>query len=181
MIRIDEQHTTAPPDRAFLVAADVERWPEILPHYRWVRFREQRGFGRGVVEMAAWRDFGGPLRWPTWWLSEMNADADEPIVRYRHIDGITRGMDVRWEFHEAGSGTLVRIVHEWDGPAWPVIRSVAANAVIGPHFVSAIATRTLAGICAEAERPVPAGEPGAAPAPDTGQATPTDRETHQHG
>ena len=152
MIRIDERPTSASPSRAFRVAADVERWPDVLPHYRWVRFREKRDFGHGIVEMAAWRDFGGPLRWPTWWLSEMESDPTVPIVRYRHIDGITRGMDVRWEFvATAGEGTLVRIVHEWGGPRWPLIGGIAASHVIGPHFVSAIARRTLAGICAAAE------------------------------
>lgn len=152
MIRIDERISTAPRDTLFQVAADVERWPDILPHYRWVRFHEQADFGVGTVEMAAWRDFGGPLRYPTWWKSEMEADPATPIVRYRHVGGITRGMDVRWEFLDAASGTLVRVVHEWDGPAWPVIGGFAATRVIGPHFVSAIARRTLAGVCEEAER-----------------------------
>ncbi len=152
MIRTDDRVTAAPPEAVFQVAADVERWPDILPHYRWVRFQRKTGFGRGVVEMAAWRDFGGPLRYPTWWASEMEADPDEPVVRYKHVDGITRGMDVVWEFHPTDAGTRVRIVHEWDGPPWPLIRSIAANWVIGPHFVSAIAQRTLAGICREAER-----------------------------
>lgn len=151
MIRTDDRVTTAPVDLVFRVAADVERWPEILPHYRWVRFREKQGFGKGVVEMAAWRDFLGPLRYPTWWLSEMTADPDEPVVRYRHVGGITRGMDVVWQFHRANEGTLVRIVHEWEGPSWPLIGGIAASAVIGPHFISAIAQRTLAGVCAEAE------------------------------
>lgn len=152
MIRIDDRVTTAPIDLAFRVAADVEGWPDILPHYRWVRFREKQGFGQGVVEMAAWRDFIGPIRYPTWWVSEMAADPDPPVVRYRHIDGITSGMDVAWEFEERPHGVGVRIVHAWDGPGWPLINGIAANGVIGPHFVSVIARRTLAGICAEAER-----------------------------
>ncbi|NIP80829.1 MAG: hypothetical protein GWM90_17075 [Gemmatimonadetes bacterium] len=152
MTRTDELVTSAPADIVFRVAADVERWPEILPHYRWVRFREKQGFGRGVVEMAAWRDFAGPLRYPTWWASRMDADPDVPIVRYHHVDGITRGMDVAWEFFPEDGGTRVRIIHEWDGPAWPLIRGIAADAVIGPHFISAIARRTLAGVGAEAER-----------------------------
>ena len=156
MIRIDEHATPASPSRVFRTAADVERWPDILPHYRWVRFREKRGFADGIVEMAAWRDFGGPLRWPTWWLSEMHSDPDAPLVTYRHIGGITKGMDVRWEFIPAvGGGTLIRLVHEWDGPEWPLISGIAANLVIGPHFVSAIARRTLAGVCAAAEAAAP--------------------------
>lgn len=152
MITVDEKLMRAPADDCFRVAADVERWPEILPHYRWVRFSEKQSFGRGRVEMAAWRDFAGPLRYPTWWESEMDARPDEPAVRYHHVNGITRGMDVIWEFHEQSGGTLVRIVHEWDGPGWPLIGKIAAEHVIGPHFVSVIASRTLAGVAAEAER-----------------------------
>jgi ribosome-associated toxin RatA of RatAB toxin-antitoxin module len=152
MIRIDERLSTSSPDLLFKVAADVERWPEILPHYRWVRFLEKGSSGRGTVEMAAWRDFLGPIRYPTWWVSHMETDPAVPIVRYRHVDGITRGMDVSWEFIRAAGSTLVRVIHEWPGPSWPLIGGLAARHVIGPHFVSAIARRTIAGVCAEAER-----------------------------
>jgi ribosome-associated toxin RatA of RatAB toxin-antitoxin module len=159
MIRIDERTSHAPPSLLFRAAADVERWPDILPHYRWVRFRDRRGFAHGVVEMAAWRDFLGPIRYPTWWVSEMESDDAVPVVRYRHIDGITRRMDVSWEFLPREDGTLVRVTHEWDGPPWPLIGRFAATHVIGPHFVSVIASRTLAGVCAEAERQA-AASPG---------------------
>ena len=138
----------------FRLAADVERWPEILPHYRWVRMLERRADG-GRVEMAAWRPFGpAPLRYPTWWVSEMwvEPDGGQPVIRYRHIDGITAGMDVRWQLTTAaGGGVAVEIVHRWSGPAWPLVGSLAANLVIGPVFVHGIASRTLAGIRATAE------------------------------
>jgi len=151
MKTIDETVCMAPVDVAFKVAADVEGWPAILPHYRWVKFRSKTGFAEGIVEMAAWRPFG-PLKYPTWWLSEMTHDPDEHTVFYRHIGGITRGMDVRWQVSEAeGGGSLLRIVHEWDGPEWPMIGSFAANAVIGPHFIHVIASLTLAGIARAAE------------------------------
>jgi ribosome-associated toxin RatA of RatAB toxin-antitoxin module len=149
---VDEQIARAPADLCWQVAADVERWPEILPHYRWVRFVRKDGFASGVVEMAAFRDFG-PARWPTWWMSEMRCDAERRTVRYRHVDGITRGMDVVWEVCPlADDLSHLRIVHTWTGPDWPLIGEIAANAVIGPHFVSAIAGRTLAGVAREAER-----------------------------
>ena len=44
------------------------------------------------------------------------------------------------------------IVHEWDGPAWPLIGKLAARMVIGPVFVHGIASRTLAGLAHAAER-----------------------------
>ncbi|HEX7118785.1 MAG TPA: SRPBCC family protein [Longimicrobiales bacterium] len=156
MTTIDVHVMNAPAATCFRVAADVERWPVILPHYRWVRFHEKRSFGVGRVEMAAWRDFVGPLRYPTWWVSEMRADPDEPAIYYRHVDGITRGMVVKWAFEpRADDTTRVVITHAWDGPPWPLIGGFAWRRVIGPHFVSAIARRTLAGVAAAAERTAP--------------------------
>lgn len=144
MITVDRLVMRAPRDRVFAAAADVERWPAILPHYRYVRLLDRRPDG-GLVEMSANRPFG-PLDWPTWWTSEMWIDPGRHEVRYRHVRGITTGMDVVWRLAEHADGTDVTIVHEWDGPAWPLIRWPAANWVIGPVFVHGIASRTLAGI-----------------------------------
>jgi hypothetical protein len=69
-----------------------------------------------------------------------------PAVRFRHVGGITSGMDVEWTFEPVAHGTRVRIVHLWNGPRWPVIGTLAARAVIGPVFVHGIASRTLAGL-----------------------------------
>lgn len=157
MLTTDRIIIRAPIDRVFAIAVNVERWPEILAHYRWVRMLERRPDG-GRVEMAAWRPFGPPpLRYPTWWVSEMHVDTGlrgEPVIRYRHVAGITTGMDVRWELQETGEGGMVtvEVVHRWAGPAWPLVGRLAANAVIGPVFVHGIASRTLAGIRRRAER-----------------------------
>jgi ribosome-associated toxin RatA of RatAB toxin-antitoxin module len=147
---VDTLWVPVSPERVFRHAADVERWPEILPHYRWVRMRERRPDGSGVVEMAAYRPFG-PFNWPTWWTSEMWVDSERREVRYRHVAGVTRGMDVLWTVEPEGTGTRATIVHQWTGPGWPVIGGIAAAWVIGPVFVSGIATRTLAGIGRAAE------------------------------
>ena len=151
MLRVDEFLASAPSEACFRAGADVERWPEILPHYRWVRFREKLGFAEGIVEMAAWRSFGA-FKYPTWWVSKMWHDADIPVVHYKHIEGITRDMDVRWEFEPRGDNTLIRVVHDWTGPSWPLIGRLAATTIIGPGFISAIAKRTVAGVAAEATR-----------------------------
>lgn len=151
MITIDEQFVDAPVAVCFDVAADVERWPLILPHYRWVRFHSKEGFGEGIVEMSAWRQFAAGLKYPTWWVSRMRSDEHEPAVYYEHIDGITTGMTVKWQLEARGTKTFIRLLHEWTGPAWPLIGAFAASRVIGPHFVSAIAQKTLAGVAREAE------------------------------
>jgi ribosome-associated toxin RatA of RatAB toxin-antitoxin module len=146
MITHNEIQMNASPARCFEVAADVERWPEILSHYRQVRFRRREGFGRGLVEMAARRMFGR-AGYPVWWLSEMWADESVPVVRYRHVGGITKGMDVEWRFHPDGAATRVEIVHDWPrGPGWPLIGRFAADRVIGPVFIHNVAGMTLEGV-----------------------------------
>ncbi|HJQ21756.1 MAG TPA: SRPBCC family protein [Gemmatimonadaceae bacterium] len=153
MRTVDERLVRAPADRMFAIAADVERWPALLPHYRYVRFRE-RMHGTGVVEMSANRPFGF-LHWPTWWVSLMEiqhlAGATQPVIRFRHIEGITRGMDVSWTFEPVTNGTRVTVLHLWNGPSWPIVGATAARVVIGPVFVHGIASRTLEGLARAAE------------------------------
>ena len=155
MTTIDERLVRAPVDVIFRLAADVARWPEHLPHYRYVRFDERRADGGGLVAMSANRPFG-IVGWPTWWTSLMSvtdSSATRPSIRFRHVRGITTGMEVEWTF-EAGRDdeAVVRIVHVWNGPPWPMIGPLAARAVIGPVFVHGIAWRTLAGLARVAER-----------------------------
>ena len=105
--------------------------------------------------MSANRPFG-PLDWPTWGLSEMEVRApggkQAPAIRFRHVGGITTGMDVEWSFTPDPGGTHVRILHVWNGPRWAGIGSIAATTVIGPIFIHGIASRTLAGLAHAAER-----------------------------
>jgi len=154
METVDEQLVRAPAPAIFAVVRDVEHWPAHLAHYRWVRFQGPGGPAGGIVEMAAWRPFG-VLRWPTWWRSAMEVDDARPAVRFRHLAGITKGMEVEWSFTPEGRDTRVRIVHAWDGPRWPLIGVWAATVVIGPVFVHGIASRTLAGLARVAERAEP--------------------------
>jgi hypothetical protein len=85
----------------------------------------------------------------------------DPSIRFRHVDGITRGMDVEWSFTPwrerftpptTPLATFVRIVHEWDGPRWPLVGPTVASGVIGPVFIHAIAARTLFGLATVAEQ-----------------------------
>jgi ribosome-associated toxin RatA of RatAB toxin-antitoxin module len=150
MRTVDRKSMKAPIDRVFRAAMDVEQWPALLSHYRWVRVLERREDG-GLVEMAAWRPFGR-LKYPTWWVSEMRVDRGGWAVHYRHVRGITTGMDVVWQLEGSSEGTQVTIVHQWSGPRWPLVGPAAADWVIGPVFVQGIASRTLAGIARHVER-----------------------------
>jgi ribosome-associated toxin RatA of RatAB toxin-antitoxin module len=163
METVDERVVRASVSEIFSLVRQVQHWPAYLAHYRFVHMRERATDGGGIVEMSASRPFG-LVNWPTWWLSEMSVDMDAPNVRFRHIGGITRRMDVEWSFHPRanGEGTLVRLVHVWDGPHWPLIGVVAATAVIGPVFVHGIASRTLDGLARVAEQHQPSAAGGAA-------------------
>lgn len=167
MVTLDEGRVRAAPATVFALVCDVARWPAHLAHYRYVRVRESDGAGGGIVEMAANRPFG-PVGWPTWWLSEMQVLPAVHAVRFRHIGGITTGMDVEWRIDGDSGSSYVTLTHVWNGPGWPLVGRLAARAVIGPVFVHGIATRTLAGLARVAEA-VAARRPNA---PDAPEATP---------
>ncbi len=150
METVDARFVRADVTTTFDIVRDVEHWPAHLAHYRFVRFRERASDGGGLVEMSANRPFGA-VNWPTWWLSEMSVDRERPAVRFRHVGGVTTGMDVEWAFAARDGGTQVTLLHVWDGPRWPLIGLFAATQVIGPVFVHGIAERTLAGLAAVAE------------------------------
>lgn len=135
----------APAAPVYALAADVLRWPELLPHYRWVTLLERKG-GTSLVEMAARR--GGI---PVWWQAVQQLFPNEPRITFRHVAGLTRGMEVEWSFHERDGRTLVRIAHALT-LHWPLIGEWAADEVVGPQFVDYIARRTLRCFAAAAEQ-----------------------------
>ena len=140
------------------LAADVERWPELLPHYRWVTLLEGGG-DRKVVEMAARRD-RIPVKWRA--VQEIHRDGATPVITYHHIGGVTKGMDVDWTFEQVDDVVRVRIRHDFQ-PPWPIVGGPVSRWIIGPQFVANIAGKTLATIKAtvEAERAAAGHQPSA--------------------
>ncbi len=151
MRTVDRITIKASPSLVWPYAANIESWPVWLSHYRAVTRQSGVQGGAGEVTMAAYRPFG-PLGWPTWWRSAMTTDPVQHRITYRHIGGVTTGMDVLWTIEPTAEGwSNVTIVHEWQGPRWPLIGRFAADRIIGPVFVSGIAQRTLAGLARAAE------------------------------
>lgn len=122
------------------LAAAVERWPQILPHYRWVRVLEEDGEGRRLVEMAALRG-----RIPVRWRAEQRLFPDVPRITFKHVGGVTKGMEVEWAFAPLDDGVRVSILHDLERglASWPLIGGFAAERIVGPFFVSNIAGKTL--------------------------------------
>ncbi|HMD03163.1 MAG TPA: SRPBCC family protein [Candidatus Baltobacteraceae bacterium] len=134
----------APPERIYRLAAATERWPEYLPHYRSVRVLEERGETR-VVAMAARRDWI-----PIQWIAEQTNDPARPAIRFRHVRGWTRGMEVEWTFEPLGDGTRVTIEHHLRF-RFPVAAEWLGEHVVGGFFIEYVARKTLARMKALAE------------------------------
>jgi hypothetical protein len=137
-------HVRAPFERIFPLAAEIERWPERLPHYRYVR-RLATSDGERRFSMGARR---GPI--PVRWEAVQRPLPEERRIEFTHTGGVTRGMEVAWRFEPRDGGWDVSIDHALE-LRWPIIGGLAARHVIGPQFIDAIAGRTLRRVKALAE------------------------------
>jgi len=131
-------------ERIYELASATERWPEILPHYRYVRVLERHGATR-VVAMSAWQDVF-PLRW----VAEQTNDPRTPHIAFRHVRGWTRGMDVDWIFEPTATGTRVTIEHRLRF-LFPVAAEWLGKHLVSDYFIHGVAAKTLARMKALAE------------------------------
>ena len=134
----------APPQAVYALGAATERWPEILPHYRYVRVLERHGATR-VVAMSAWQDVF-PLRW----VAEQTNDPATPHIAFHHVRGWTRGMDVDWIFEPTASGTRVTIEHRLRF-LFPVAAEWLGQHLVSDYFIHGVAAKTLARVKVLAE------------------------------
>jgi uncharacterized membrane protein len=113
----------APLDTIFATTANLDNWPKLLPHYRWIRRLDAH-----TVQMAAQRGW-----LPIQWTSRFEARDGE--LHFHHLRAFTRGMDVKWTFTQTPDGVLVRISHELD--RWYA-------GLLARYFIHPVASRTLA-------------------------------------
>ncbi|MEY2546142.1 MAG: hypothetical protein QOG48_1259 [Verrucomicrobiota bacterium] len=125
----------APKMSIFETAANLELWPKILPHYRYVHYLT-RGQDRHVVVMAA-THAGIPIKW----TSEEIIDRERMEVRFNHLKAFTKGMHVVWTFTDTPDGVRVEIVHDLDFRI-PLLAPIA-DPIIGDFFTYNVANKTL--------------------------------------
>jgi ribosome-associated toxin RatA of RatAB toxin-antitoxin module len=125
----------APKMKVFETAANLELWPKILPHYRYIHYLE-RSTNRNVVVMAATRS-GIPISW----TSEQIIDREKCEVRFHHLKAWTKGMRVVWTFEETPTGVLVKISHDLRFRIAVVAPIV--DLIIGDFFIRNVANKTL--------------------------------------
>jgi ribosome-associated toxin RatA of RatAB toxin-antitoxin module len=153
----------APPDLVFALAHDVERWAILLPHYVRSRIEDTDGWGRPMVEFIARRPIAPVLGLglPVVWWSRTWNEPETRRLRFEHVAGATRGMDVTWRIEPTGDGATCRVTISHDfspgmpGFAWFVDR----------FFTRPIAGRTLSTFKALAEAVQSAAPPPTNPSP----------------
>jgi ribosome-associated toxin RatA of RatAB toxin-antitoxin module len=142
-------------DRIFQLAADIQDWPTLLPHYSEVTVFESSLEGRHkIVEMAALRqDFPVPgLNFPVRWRSVQFCDPERGEILFKHLAGVAVGMWVIWTLKPDpwGRGVRVSIRHDLVYP-FDFLNGWFAQNMVGRQFVASIAGRTLATIKAKVE------------------------------
>jgi ribosome-associated toxin RatA of RatAB toxin-antitoxin module len=137
----------ARPDLVFALAHNVERWAVLLPHYTRSTAVERRPDGSLVTDFIARRPLLGVLGLglPVAWRSRTWSERPSMRLRFVHVAGATRGMDVTWRILPDGDGTQVVIAHDF-GPRIP-----GFAAFVDRFFTRPIAGRTLATFKALAE------------------------------
>lgn len=142
----------APGERIFELAHDITRWPELLPHYRKVTIQSRKG-DRVQAQMVAVRNFG-PIPLPVTWRAEQwpdESDRQDLRLHFRHLRGVTRGMEVTWHIRPGATGSRVSIEHVFSRRL-PLLGDEALPAFINRFFIRPIAGRTLATFRDLAER-----------------------------
>lgn len=142
----------APKMAIFETAANLELWPKILPHYRYIHYLE-RGPDRNLVVMAAVRS-GIPISW----TSEQIIDREKLEIHFHHLKAWTKGMHVVWSFKETPAGVLVEIVHDLRFRI-PLLAPLV-EPIIGNGFIHPVATRTLRCMKAHLEKNSASSGPG---------------------
>jgi ribosome-associated toxin RatA of RatAB toxin-antitoxin module len=148
----------AAPDLVFRLAADVTRWPDLLPHYvrADVLSPPDAGSARRLVRFVARRPLVPVLGLgvPVAWRSLTWAEPETRRLRFVHRGGATNGMDVTWHIEPAGAGTRVEIDHVFTPrvPGWAWL--------VDTFVTRAVAGRTLASFRSIAEAVVGTSESG---------------------
>ena len=123
------------------MVSQLLRWPEFLPHYRFVKALASTPETPEVNQMGLHMSAEGGW-FPVAWKALYHSDPDTLELHFQHIAAFTKGMRVVWTLTQVQDGTLVEILHELrfriPALAWfmePVLRY---------GFIEPVAAKTLA-------------------------------------
>lgn len=149
-------------EKVFLTVADLVRWPEFLPHYRYNRYLEKSPAG-GLVRMSCYR-----LGYPLVWVARYTIDLAKRRLTFKHEKGAlnaTQGMDIVWQFQEEGENAVrVKVTYDF---APRIGGELLARLVLGELFVHSLAEKTLTALKRKMEASLTTAEAIALPGPKT--------------
>jgi ribosome-associated toxin RatA of RatAB toxin-antitoxin module len=151
----------APAGLVFTLARDVERWERLLPHYSRSRALERRADGSLIVDFIARRPLIGllGLGLPVAWRSRTWNEPATQRLRFAHVAGATKGMDVTWRIDAVGVGSRVSIDHDFR-PRLALFATFVDRAFTRPIAGRTLATfKTIAEALAEESETPPATNP----------------------
>jgi ribosome-associated toxin RatA of RatAB toxin-antitoxin module len=136
----------APAPRVLELARDLANWPHLLPHYRSARLTPAAD-GRVLASLVAVRPLADSPRFgiPVAWRAEQWAEDADPTdlrLRFRHLRGVTSGMDVTWHIRPTADGCRVTIEHDFRRPL-PLLGDRLLPRIVDRYFTRPIAGRTL--------------------------------------
>ena len=144
----------ASPQLVFGLARSVERWEGLLPHYAQSRVVERRPDGSFVVDFVAHRPLLAVLGLglPVVWRSRTWNEPDALRLRFVHVAGATKGMDVTWRIEATEDGCRISIEHDFR-PRVPLFAVFVDRWFTRPIAGRTLATfKALAEVLAESER-----------------------------
>ena len=130
----------APREKIFATVSQLLRWPEFLPHYRFVHQTESK-----IRSIEPWMGLhmsavGGLF--PVSWRAIFRADPSTNELYFEHVAAFTKGMKVVWQLTSTPDGTLVEIHHQLRFRI-PLIRFFM-EPLLQHGFIEPVATKTLA-------------------------------------
>jgi len=130
----------APRDRIFYTVSQLLRWPEFLPHYRFVRTLDESASPTDGRKTSLHMSAVGGL-FPVSWKAKYWSDSQTLELHFEHLAAFTKGMRVVWTLTPESDGTRVEIHHELHFR----IRALAPilEPVLQHGFIEPVATRTL--------------------------------------
>lgn len=120
----------------FQLASDIQDWPIILPHYRYLHVRESTATHK-LADFGASRD-----GFPVSWSATQDLFPDENRIEFFHVGGATKGMWVEWRLEKRKNSVFVTIEHRLKYPI-PVLGNLFSKYIVGRLFVENIASKTL--------------------------------------
>lgn len=123
----------------YMLIAELELWPALIPHVRSARVLRRMGNRRLVSVRASWRGV------PVGWRAIQTLEPEHGRVTFRHLVPVSRGTTVRWTVRQVDAGTVLLSVEQQVKlarfvPGRQLVTDLLANRV-GPEMAQLMLVR----------------------------------------